>query len=154
MSNVTFKAGDLVYFPAINTKVNKLSSTSCHCYSLAVGSDDTFTKDGMLRNSDKQQTIFHATEENREWLSKLYGVEFEAPPKKLTGSDLTRKLLADGAKYVLCYVSGHDANPSSKDYIRVVNCVDEDGFCAINGCQWRYATPIKVLDNIDVMEGV
>lgn len=153
MSNTTFKVGDLVYFPTLSTKVYTLSGTSCGCYIVRVDDDGTFTKDGKLYDDDNIQRIFHATEENRELLSKLYGVEFEAPPKKLTGSDLTRKLLADGAKYVLCYVGDHGDPTDSINPVDVIEYFHVSSFISCYGTNWKYATPIKVLDNIDVMDG-
>ena len=47
-----------------------------------------------------------ATQENYEKLCSLFEcIDFEQPPKPLTGSDLTRAMLDKGWKYVLCYIS-------------------------------------------------
>ncbi|EOH1988377.1 hypothetical protein ACLWP4_001209 [Campylobacter jejuni] len=47
-----------------------------------------------------------ATPENYEMLCKLYPhIEFEQPPKPLTGNDLCRAMLDKGWKYVPCFVS-------------------------------------------------
>ena len=48
----------------------------------------------------------HATQENYEMLCKLYPhIEFEVPPKPLSGSDLCFKKLKSGKKLVMCAVS-------------------------------------------------
>ena len=45
----------------------------------------------------------HATQENYEMLCKLYPhIEFEAPPKPLSGDELVRAMLTKGIKNVLC----------------------------------------------------
>ena len=151
MSNTEFKAGDLVYFPALNTSVNKLSSTSdVHGYSLTIGGFDTFTHEGKLRDRDISQMIFHATEENCELLSKLYGVQFEKPKKVLKGSDLTRKLLADG-KWVICKVSDLcEQHAPENGYLVIVKNFDtEDQVFETAGNRWSYAVPYAVIDPIN-----
>lgn len=48
----------------------------------------------------------HATQENYERLQATFtDIEFEAPPKELTGSDLCRAMLDKGWKYVPSYIS-------------------------------------------------
>lgn len=48
----------------------------------------------------------HATQENYERLQATFpDIEFEQPPKPLTGSDLARAMLDKGWKYVPCYIS-------------------------------------------------
>lgn len=45
----------------------------------------------------------HATQENYEMLCKLYPhIEFEAPPKPLSGDDIVKAMLKKGIKNVLC----------------------------------------------------
>ena len=52
------------------------------------------------------EVICHATPENHALLSKPFpAIEFEQPPKPLTGSDLARAMLDKGWKYVPCYIS-------------------------------------------------
>ncbi|MGD4642065.1 hypothetical protein QT746_22545, partial [Xanthomonas citri pv. citri] len=60
-----------------------------------------FTEDGKYLTTDATPRIVLATEENRQMLNKLLGVEYE--PSKLTGSDLAKKLLKD--KPQTCRVS-------------------------------------------------
>ena len=68
-------------------------------------------EDGYMRISNypyrvNHEVICHATPENHAMLSKPYPhIEFEQPPKPLTGSDLARAMLDKGWKYVLCYIS-------------------------------------------------
>ena len=68
-------------------------------------------EDGHMRISNyphrvNHEVICHATPENHAMLSKPYPhIEFEQPPKPLTGSDLARAMLDKGWKYVPCYIS-------------------------------------------------
>ena len=68
-------------------------------------------EDGYMRISNyphrvNHEVICHATPENHAMLSKPYPhIEFEQPPKPLTGSDLARAMLDKGWKYVPCYIS-------------------------------------------------
>lgn len=68
-------------------------------------------EDGHMRISKypyrvNHEVICHATPENHAMLSKPYPhIEFEQPPKPLTGSDLARAMLDKGWKYVPCYIS-------------------------------------------------
>ena len=56
--------------------------------------------------NDKQ--CCHATQENYEMLCKLYPhIEFEQPPKPLTGSDLARAMFDKGHEYVVGRVGNH-----------------------------------------------
>ena len=61
----------------------------------------TFTEDGKLLTDNATPRIVLATEENRQMLNKLLGVEYE--PVKLTGSELAKKLLKDNPQ--TCYMS-------------------------------------------------
>ena len=68
-------------------------------------------EDGHMRISNyphrvNHEVICHATPENHALLSKPFpAIEFEQPPKPLTGSDLARAMLDKGWKYVPCYIS-------------------------------------------------
>ena len=68
-------------------------------------------EDGHMRISKypyrvNHEVICHATPENHALLSKPFpAIEFEQPPKPLTGSDLARAMLDKGWKYVPCYIS-------------------------------------------------
>lgn len=64
-------------------------------------------EDGYMRISDyphrvNHETLCYATPENHAMLSKPYPhIEFEAPPKPLTGIELAKKLIAKGHNYLV-----------------------------------------------------
>ena len=66
-------------------------------------------------------------------------------PKQLTGSDLTRKMLADGENSILCYVS--DTSDSQAVESRITKNVIgyKDGWFITDGIlPWGYAVPVPV----------
>ncbi len=66
----------------------------------------------------KQEAIALATQENYERLQSTFTeIEFEQPPKPLTGSDLARAMLDKGWKYVPCYVSNYGESEAQKPCI-------------------------------------
>lgn len=150
MSNVEFKAGDLVYFPAYNSSIHTLFAGDCNRYPVEIAEVNNFTKDGMLVKDHEHPSIFHATEENCELLSKLYGVKFEKPKKVLKGSDLTRKLLAEG-KWVLCRLSDvSDEVASRRGHLVIIKNIDiQSGNFKSQGSDWLYAVPYFVIDPTD-----
>ena len=88
-----------------------------------------------------------ATQENYEKLCSLFeGIDFEQPPKVLTGSDLCRAMLEKGWKYVPCYV--HDGSDDEainrKHYVSVKNETPRSGynFSGTGANDWKYAVPI------------
>ena len=145
-----FKVGDRVYCPTRTLAIGKIVKSDLNGnYPLSVFGE-SFTEDGRFTVSSGVPTIFHATPANYELLSKLYpNVEFEKP--KLTGSDLTRQMLADGAKEVLCWVSdeGDDVAVEKKHIASVVSHTpykpspyDGQLFTAKSGNHWKHAVPI------------
>lgn len=140
-----FKEGDIVYLIGFGClKPHKLLTTSDD-YSLMkfkveVTNNifETFTEDGKFLTIDVTPSIVLATEESRQMLNKLLGVEYE--PVKLTGSDLAKKLLKD--KPQICRVSD-----ISDDYASSNNCFDlvskfENGrFITMSGVHWEFAVP-------------
>ena len=91
--------------------------------------------------------LLHATQANYELLCRLMPwVNFEAPPKPLTGSDLCRAMLEKGWKYVPCYV--HDGSDDEainrKHYVSVKNGTPRGGynFSSTGVNDWKYAVPI------------
>ena len=103
-----FKEGDMVYLIGFDClKPHKLLSTGDNYLTIkfrVVIDDDnskTFTKNGYYTTNEATPRIVLATEENRQMLNKLLGVEYE--PVELTGSDLAKKLLKD--KPQICRVS-------------------------------------------------
>lgn len=88
-----------------------------------------------------------ATQENYEKLCSLFeGIDFEQPPKPLTGSDLARAMLDKGWKYVPCYV--HDVSDDEamnrKHYVLVKKETPKSGynFSGTGANDWKYAVPI------------
>lgn len=59
-------------------------------YDLECNNFDSLTRDGKLFTASELPVLFKATEENYEMLSKLYGVEFEAPPAKPTPREIIK----------------------------------------------------------------
>ena len=115
----TFKAGDEVYCPYLGRKVYKLDNFGVQAYPLTIEKNISFTSYGKISVNHLQPDLFHATPENKLLLEALYKCDFESP--KLRGSDLTRKLLSDGAEAVLCYVSDvSDGVAADKKGVRVI----------------------------------
>lgn len=73
-------------------------------------------EDGHMRISKypyrvNHEVICHATPENHAMLSKPYPhIEFEQPPKQLTGSDLARAMLERGDRRIYGYASDNSDN--------------------------------------------
>lgn len=88
------------------------------------------------------EVICHATPENHALLSKPFpAIEFEQPPKKLTGSDLCRAMLEKGWNLVPCVVS----DTSDNEALLNDDCqlIDEwyNGYFECNGNRFKYAVP-------------
>ena len=91
----TFKVGDKVYYGNEN-----------RILTIAEFDDDGWIRPDRWVGFINNKQCCHATPENHALLSKLYPyIEFEQPPKPLTGSDLARAMLDKGWKYVPCYIS-------------------------------------------------
>ena len=141
-----FKEGDMVYLIGFNYfKPCKLTLSNCE-YSQHLelkvvmddGSSETFTENGCYTTDDTEPSIVLATEENRQMLNKLLGVEYE--PVKLKGSDLAKKLLKN--KPQTCYMSD-----TSDDIALSNKCIDlitrfENGeFITVSGVGCKFAVP-------------
>ena len=88
------------------------------------------------------ESICHATQENYEILCKLYPhIQFELPPKEITGSDLCRAMLDKGWNLVPCVVS----DISDSDALNNDNCCLVDEWCVnyfeSDGYRYKYAVP-------------
>lgn len=67
-------------------------------------------------------------------------------PKQLTGSDLTRKMLASGENSVLCYVSDTSDYQAVRGRITKEIVGDKDGWFRTNGIfPWGYAVPVEAV---------
>lgn len=140
-----FKEGDMVYLIGFNYfKPCKLMLTNCE-YSplkLEVVMDnndyETFTANGCYTTKDIEPSIVLATEENRQMLNKLLGVEYE--PVKLKGSDLAKKLLKD--KPQTCYVSDvSDDYAISSSGVTLIMKFENGDFITMGGAHWKFAVP-------------
>ncbi|MFB6349920.1 hypothetical protein ACFBZI_11795 [Moraxella sp. ZJ142] len=150
-----FRVGDKVYAPSCSNKVYVLTETNGRKYSLRACRSDAGTDAGCRAFSHgNMPKLFHATDENCELLSKLYGIEFEKPgPSPLTSFEIVRHLLITGKqKFVPCYVSDSEENPTNAtantDTVCIMHCDrdsdDEPVFFSFLG-GWNYATPFDVV---------
>lgn len=65
-------------------------------------------------------------------------------PKQLTGSDLTRKMIADGETSVLCYIDDDSEEDAIKERVTGTVIGFQDGLFKTNGIfLWRYAVPVS-----------
>ena len=104
-------------------------------------------EDGYMRISNyphrvNHEVVCHATPENHALLSKPFpAIEFEQPPKELTGSDLCRAMLEKGWNLVPCVVS----DTSDNEALLNDDCqlIDEwyNGYFECNGNRFKYAVP-------------
>ena len=88
--------------------------------------------------------LCHATPDNYERLQATFSdIEFEQPPKPLTGSDLARAMLDKGWRYVPCYVSNtSDKNAVELDDCGVIYTVNHNGnFQDGYGETWCHVVP-------------
>ena len=150
-----FKDGDMVYLIGFDCLkphklLTKINNDSPMKFKVEVVNDvfETFTEDGKYSTIDATPSVVLATEENRQMLNKLLGVEYE--PVKLKGSDLAKKMLKDNPQ--TCYLSD-----TSDDYALSNKCVDliakfENGsFITTSGTRWQFVVPCnqhgEVLDD-------
>ena len=158
--NTTFKVGDKVYCPLADGQIKTLhlnEYSTIYPLTIVEGSSDEidiFDERGRLCVKGVQ-VLYHATQENYEMLCKLYPhIEFEIPPKPLTGSDLCRAMLDKGWKLVPCVVSGiSDSEALNNDDCCLVDewCVnyfDSDGY------RYKYAVPFDPKTGIPLTEDV
>lgn len=114
---------------------------------LAVGCRRTIDyrhKDGTFRLDNRFNLTAH-----KNGTFELCGIdvflEKVDKPKQLTGSDLTRKMLADGENSVLCYVSDASDEQAIKGRITKEVIGDKDGRFITDGIlPWIYAVPVPV----------
>lgn len=135
-----FKVGDRVYCPIYSEKIFDIANGEFGFLMIKkIGL--YFNKHGVIMRSS-HACVFHATQENHDLLSKLYpNVKFEKP--KLTGSDLTRQLLAEGAKEVLCWVGeASDQEVINDAVVDVVKAFREFGFICSDASVVTYAVPV------------
>lgn len=106
----SFKAGQKAYCPWLNEGklVLLCSYDENRIFADTLKGKQVFNKDGTSIEVRRpaQPDLFHATQENYELLSKLMPwVDYEAPPKPLTGSHLARLLCVRGKRRIYGYAS-------------------------------------------------
>lgn len=151
MTNITFKAGDKVYFPSQDNKIYTLDCRESVDYPLFIDElTISVTIDGKYSTGDQNSSIFHATDENYQLLSKLYNTEFEKPKKVLKGSDLARHLLSEG-KWLICYLDDKSDKCAIKDLSigLIIEIDDNDNFIEYDGTTWNYAVPLHFIEPTD-----
>ena len=124
-----FKVGDKVYLFGTNytEEITKIIGANVYL----AGAD--------FDASVSVKEICHATPENHALLSKLYPhIEFEQPPKPLSGDELVRAMLKKGIKNVLCLRgSGDKIIIDRLDYkgsLMNTNCHIVGGLTPIDWC--------------------
>ena len=141
-----FKEGDMVYLIGFgelkpHKLLAKINNDSPMKFKVEVAKDvfETFTEYGKYLTIDTTPSIVLATEENRQMLNKLLGVEYE--PVKLTGSDLAKKLLKN--KPQTCYVSDRsDEYASSNKCIDLISKFENGAFITMSSdVHWKFAVP-------------
>lgn len=145
MSVNKFKEGDMVYLIGFNYfKPCKLMLTNCEDSPLKLevvmdnNDYETFTANGCYTTKDVEPSIVLATEENRQMLNKLLGVEYE--PVKLIGSDLAKKLLKDNPQ--TCWISDvSDERAISSSGVTLIMEFENDMFISKSGTGWKFAVP-------------
>ena len=102
------------------------------------------------------ESICYATQENYEILCKPYPhIEFEQPPKEITGSDLTKGMFERGDFAVVCKCS--DTSESSAitfSPLRLIVGYRNGRFEENNGKFWNYAVPFDPKTRIQLTEDV
>ena len=127
-----FKVGDKVYFD--------LSGRIAVIDKLDGSNDFSINNSGISEGLMKSVCL--ATQENYERLQATFpDIEFEQPPKPLTGSDLARAMLDKGWHLVPCVVS----DVSDSDALNHDNCCLVDEWCVnyfdSDGYRYKYAVP-------------
>lgn len=151
MTNVKFKAGDKVYFPAVSSSVLILKESDAggpSCPFEVMGY--TFTVGGKHSPDNFAPALFHASEGNHKKLEALTGLQFEKPREVPTNADIIQAMFARGDKFIMCYVSDYHEVPDHCCSRRVIDGYDPDSyfpFTVKDEAGWKYATPIDSRGN-------
>ena len=102
------------------------------------------------------ESICHATQENYENLCKLYPhIDFESPPKEITGSDLTKGMFERGDFAVVCKCSNiGECSAIAASPLRLITEYSEGRFLDNTGHLWEYAIPYDPKTNLPLTEDV
>ena len=151
-----FKVGDPVYCPSLldgriykARKNNNYLGDGCKLF-VANEHEDCFDFEVDGSNQYNNPIVYHANEETRQALQVLHpDIEFEQPPKPLSGDELVRAMLTKGIKNVLClWGSGDKIIIDRLDYkgsLMSTNCNIVGGLTPID---WYTGEPLtqEVLD--------
>lgn len=147
IKQTTFKAGDLVYYPNRGTEIYELQESNSLDFLLEIKNSSTWTifhSNGKTNGLSDMIQLFHATEENCELLSKLYGIEFEKP--RPTPKQVIKHLLRTH-EYVACYTSDSNETPSPDDVKKFITHIHNGAtlpFVDAELDEWRYAIPFDI----------
>lgn len=153
-----FKAGDKVYCPKLSLKMLEVIKNEYDEPDLSVTFNNDyvdFDECGKEVVWNKVEVVFHATPENHEMLCKLYGVEFEAPPKPKTPKEVIQAMLDDGWVSVSCYVSNCKGRPNENNFGDLIISVNGEKFKSCGVMYWDCASPVDprtgkiIIDYID-----
>ena len=163
-----FKAGDKVYYPNKQAQIYTLKERGSINYPLAIGdsinyplviesisSEPTFTPCGRIYMDDQLPSIFHATPENHELLCRLYGTEFEPPPKRKEPREIIKAMLKAGYDGVPCKTDCNKqyrfvcVNVSDDPYFPFVyDSLDKDDAFS-SAIPYYYQTGKTIIDFVD-----
>ena len=148
-----FNIGDKVYCPKFGTEIYTVYKDEYFRTSLTVrtgnGSFLGIDEDGKHNKHDILPSVFHATDENKILLEKLYGVSFADRKRILKGSALCKHLLRTRT-HVICKVSNTNDSHACDEHFPRIDCIFR--YCHSSGLfigsggvshAWRYAVPIS-----------
>ena len=149
MSDVKFKNADKVYYPTMTSRICTLvySDEYEHLQLEIMQNNESLNvvnAEGKAYRCHNTPSIFHATQENYELLSKLYpAVEFEPPPKRKEPKEVIKAMLDSGWCGVPCWVSNEAETPDSNNALGMIYWVSNSGGYIFEEkkCIWKYATP-------------
>lgn len=167
MTNFNLKRGDLVYYPESSNSPIRVDEFSTYAIGrhypinipLHEKGEHSFTRDGKMYTSDKNPTIFPATQEWYEKLVRVYPNLEVPPPAKKSSVEVIKAMLDDGYHRIPCYVSVVNEEPNDEMCIDLLFDIDDSGSsstpCRCVGGRWKYARPFdvktgrKIIDYVD-----
>ena len=143
--NTTFKVGDNVY---------KFGETDVK--TILEVFENGYMNISNYPHRVNHESICHATQENYEMLCKPYPhIEFELPPKEITGSDLTKGMFERGDFAVVCKCSNiGEISAIASSPLRLITEYSKGRFLDNTGHLWEYAVPCDPKTNLPLTEDV